>query len=192
MRINSNESLTAISEIEIRSDCSLLDIRKMGTPPISGLVRDQDKSECYKLIQAMIILLNQYIGTTWSDPQIMEVSKEFYSKYFYWTQADLKNFIRKCKAMEFEKILSATQFSPLIFMNWAAQYDQDWMNVSVEQSLLIHEQMTYDAKRETEIYNHERAQSERKKDQQERIITMREGLERQSELISKLTGETKL
>lgn len=144
MRISSDASLAAIYDIELKSDASISDIRRFETPPISALIREGDKTECYKLINAMIVLLNQYYGITWSDFQLKEVSKEFYSKYFYWHQLDLKKFFSMCKAMEFEKLLSVNQFSPMMFLSWAAAYDQKWMGVSEEMSLGNHRAMVYD------------------------------------------------
>ncbi len=189
MQINSVESFKAISNLDLKTDCSLLDIRKMGTPPISALVKDGNKNECYQLIKIMIGFLNQYIGTAWSDFQLTEVAKEFYAKYYYWTQADLKNFIRKARSMEFEKILSANQFTPIIFMQWAAQYDFDWTETSIEMSRLEHEKLTYDPARETEIYNHERMLEQRKKTAENTIKSMKQIINSQQQRIEKLKGD---
>lgn len=163
-KVDSNTSLKILSSIELRGDCTLSDIRKHGTPPISALVKDGNKAECYKLIKTMTIALNQYIGISWSDFQVTEVAKEFYSKYFYFTQLDLMNFFRKCRNMEFEKILSANQFTPLIFMQWAAQYDYEWLNESVNQSYGVHKELTYDQDRGQQIAIDEQERRSREAD----------------------------
>lgn len=177
MRINSKESLTAISKVEI-GGCSIADIRKFETPPISALVKNKDKSECYQLIKLFIVQVNQFLGIAWNDFQMVEVAKEFYSRYFYWHQLDLKKFFQMCKHMEFERLLSVNQFSPMMLMSWAAIYDEKWIQVSEEIRDQEHDKHSYDAARETEIYKKEVRLKVDKRTDQEVIENLRYALDR--------------
>ena len=124
-----------LSEIDIPSDASLAEIRKLNTPPLSALVKKQDglsksdKSECYKFLELSIIGLNEYFGVTWSDGQVSESSKEFYSAFFYWTIADIKNFLKRCKRSVYG-IPFGSAYSPAVFIKWATDYDKEWSEAS--------------------------------------------------------------
>lgn len=186
MTSNSIGALTALKQVELKKGVSITEIRSMGLPPISGLVKQGDKSECYLLIEAMIILLNKYYAITWTEFQLTETSREFYSQYFYWSQLDLKNFIGMCKRMEFEKLLSVNQFSPMMFMSWAAIYDSRWVHVSEELAHLEKDRTNYDPARETEIYNREVRLKVDERTKDDRIQSMQYIIEKQNKIIKDL------
>lgn len=186
MQINSTESLKAISELELKADASLFDIRKLETPPISALVKSGNKAECYQLIKLIIVSINQFLGITWSDYQMIETAKEFYSRYFYWHQLDLKKFMSMCRNMEFEKLLSVNQFSPIMFLEWSARYDSMWVNVSEELMGHDHDRHKYDADRESEIYKREVRLRIDKEQDQDRMERMSGIIERQNDQLQQL------
>lgn len=181
MRISSAESLAVIAKIELPANSSLAEIRQAGTPPISSLIRAEDKTECYKFIMGMILMINQFLGVAWSDYQLEEAAKTFYAKHYYWHQLDMKSFINKCRAMEYDKLLSVNQWSPFMLMNWAAQYDAEWLQVSIEQSLQAHDAATFDPERRDELYKLERDKIIDGKRDKERIKSMQETINRMNE-----------
>lgn len=138
MQTNSIAFLTAVYEMELSSDATVETIRKTNvTPPISALVKKTetgltDKTECFKFIQGMIAIMNQYFGITWSDFQLIEISKELYSRYFYWTLSDWKLFSKKVKGLDYvsDKGMFG-MFSPDKLMFWASQYDESWVSCSL-------------------------------------------------------------
>lgn len=190
MRSNSLGALEALEQIELRRDCSLADIRAWGSPPIAALVRPGgDKRECYLLIEAMLILLNQYFGITWSEYQLTETSKEFYGKFYYWHQLDLKMFFKMCRSMEFGKLLSVNQFTPPIFLGWAEVYDSRWIKLSEEMRLAEHDKYTHDADRSHQVYMREvtlKAEREQDKDRAERLSYV---VDKQREEIERLKNQ---
>lgn len=134
-------------------------------------------------------MINQFIGVMWNDYQLNETAIEFYSKYFYWHQLDLKKFMSMCRNMEFEKILSANQFTPMIFMEWSARYDAQWIGVSEEMQRLEHDKLNYDANREHEVYLINRSEEVDKKTTEERIKRMGTIIDMQKEKIELLQNK---
>lgn len=123
-------------------------------------------------------MLHKFYGMSWDNYQLDETAKEFYSQYFYWSQIDLKAFMGMCKRMEFERLLSVNQFSPMMLMSWAAIYDEKWIQVSEEIRDQEHDKHSYDAARETEIYKKEVRLKVDKRTDQEVIENLRYALDR--------------
>lgn len=110
----------------------------MGTPPLSALVvkRDgiADKSQCYQFIEIIILLLNEYFGAKWSDITIKDCAQSIYTDYYYLTIADLKLFMKKAKAVEFEKERKIFgEWKPSLLMAWIDIFSGEW-----EQSRAVH------------------------------------------------------
>lgn len=80
-------------------------------------------------------LVFYFNGSTWADQQVESLVKVFYSQYYYWQLADVKNFLIKCQTLKFGKIYG--QFSPAVLMEWAEKYDSDWIETS--ENLTLHE-----------------------------------------------------
>lgn len=187
MQISSEKSLAILQDIQLPGDVTLSEVRQLQTPPISALVRSGDKSECHKMIAGMIVLLNEYFGISWSTYQVMETAKEFYSNYFYWHQLDLKNFFRMCKQMQLApKLLSVNQFSPIIFAEWAREYDAMWVKTSEEIASLKSDATNYDPDRETKIYQQEVANRVNARTSQSRVEALQDMLDRSQMVIEKL------
>jgi hypothetical protein len=129
-------SLTVISNLDLPSMCTVSDVRKLGLPAVNSLVRKENgmviKDDCYKFIQAMIILLTDFFGTTWNNSQLIECSKDLYSNYHFWTIADWKLFCRKAKSMEYvgDKGMFGI-FTPDKLMFWAVRYNDEWIQCSI-------------------------------------------------------------
>lgn len=187
MQINSESSMAILTAIRLPGDVTLSEVRAMQTPPLSALVINGSKRECYKLVAKMLILLNDYFGISWSDFQVSECSKEFYSNYFYWHQLDLKNFFRLCKQMQLQpKLLSVNQFSPIIFSEWARDYDSQWIKASEQAAGLNADRTNYDPDRETQIYQREVAQRINARTSDERASSMQDIVNYQQAIIEKL------
>lgn len=117
-------------------------MRQLQTGALSRLVKNlpdgrKDKSECEQFIKTMILNLNQYFGVTWSDFQIKETAKDFYSRYFYWHIADYKKFMGNCRAMDYGKMYV---FNNQTLMLWAQEYDSEWLTISQQIAFNKHDQ----------------------------------------------------
>jgi hypothetical protein len=178
-----------LDKIPMHKDISISEIRKIATPPISALIKKNNgivnKAECYLFIKAYILMIQRFYGISWDTHQLDDSAKEFYNNYYYWTQLDLKNFAGKCKRMEFDKLLSVNQFSPMTFMSWAAIYDREWLEHSEEIAHLKIDSTNYDPIRETEIYKRDMADQVNAKTDREKIQNMKALIEYQQGLLEK-------
>lgn len=173
-KVDSLSALGAMEQLEIKSEDGVGEVRNLGTPPLSSLVKNnKDKTEVFAFLKLSIVYLNQFIGTKWTDMQVKETAEIFYSKYYYWTFADLKLFFRKCKMMEYEKLLSPNQFAPFMLLQWASEYDFEWTKHSEQLSRLEHDSKTYDGNNAYRQYKAEEAAKELKKSDKETINQMR-------------------
>lgn len=163
-------------------------IRKYETAPLCALMKSdgehRDKSECYRLVKIVILAINQFFGVTWVDYQLTEVAKEFYTKYWYWSQLDLKNFMHRCRSLYWGK--SYGIYAPITLMQWAAHYDDEWVEASISETLNEHHRLKRDSDREHDVYNAERLADEREKDR-----NVREQLKKTQNALAAKTAEVK-
>lgn len=134
-----------VNELEITPALTIAQVRKIGSPAISGLVRKTEsgvaiKEDCHQFIKGMIIILNQFFTAAWNDFQVNQIAADFYSLYHYWTLADMKLFISKCRSMEYadqgKSLFGA--WSPDKLMAWAKLYDDQWSACSATQAEHVH------------------------------------------------------
>lgn len=134
----------ALRDLDIPAKATIAEVRKMKLPTVSSLVRKENgvanKTECYTFLAGMIVLLNQFFGTTWSDEQVKTTARDLYSDYYYWSLGDWKLFAKKCHRCELDsagKLFGA--WSPDKLLSWALRYDQMWMEYSSEVALHNHD-----------------------------------------------------
>jgi len=128
MPTNSVELWKASCELQVTAQTSIEQARAMGTPALSAISKEAGQDEVLKFIKANFLLLTEYFGVTWSDSQIQIVSEDFYQSFFHWKIADIKKFTQNCRTLQFGKNYGA--FSPAMLMQWAIEYNIQWLEVS--------------------------------------------------------------
>jgi hypothetical protein len=111
----------------------------------------------------MIILIIEFFGITWTEYQLLEVSKEFYSCFHHWSILDAKCFMVRCRRLYYGKVFGA--FAPATLMEWANIYNDEWMNVSEQISLLEHDSHRHQGSREREVQIRDKQEDARKMSQ---------------------------
>ncbi len=127
-----------ICKLEISGISGTLEqVRKIGGKPLSSFVvkteTGADKSAAHHFVKLCILWLCEFFGTTWNDLQIREAAKQLYENYYFWTGADWKLFINRCASGYYGKVFGS--FSPAVMMDYAAQYNSEWMELSAGTSL---------------------------------------------------------
>lgn len=108
-----------------------------------------DKTDAFRFFKVMISLINEFFGVTWTDYQMIEVSKELYTNYYHWRIADAKNFVSRCRRLHYGKIYGT--LTPAILMEWAGQYNDEWLSASEQISLAEHDRAKHQDDRLREV-----------------------------------------
>lgn len=139
MPTNSVELWAISSDVRISSrETSVMDVRNLELPKISSI----GPGEGTKVFAVMIVLLTEYFGTSWSDPQVKEMSNEMFDNFKHWTAADLTLFSKRCKGLFYGKIYGT--FAPAVLMDWCNAYDDEWIEVSEIRSMNKHKEMKHE------------------------------------------------
>lgn len=153
---NCEESLKVVSALEFSTSTSMEQARRSDTIAVAHLVKDGNKEQCYLFISAIIVFLNQYHGTTWTDFQVRESAKQLYHNYYFFRLADWKLFQVRVIGGMYGKIYG--DWKPQMLMEFAAQYADEWFALSEQQTLQEHDSirknergLQTDAQRERDI-----------------------------------------
>lgn len=74
------------------------------------------------VFQAQIINLIEFMGICWSELQISDCGQLAYEQYYWFTLAELKQFILRVKTSHYT---SNKNFSPLVLMDFLNQYAEE-------------------------------------------------------------------
>lgn len=153
-----------LSEVDISPNISLSELREIKSDAISALIKKDgeniDKSECFKFFQVMFILIIEFFGITWTEYQLLEVSKEFYSCFHHWKILDAKCFMQRCRRLHYGKVYG--QFTPATLMEWAQLYNDEWFSISEQIALAQHHSAKHQDDRLREVQVRDKAEEARK------------------------------
>lgn len=178
------ELWTAVSEIDVPDQSDLVKVYKAATGQLSQLVKNNgdwvDKSKAYQYLQIMFTFINQFFGVTWHDNQIREVSRQFYSQYWYWHLLDLKVFSSRIVSAQYT---SNKNYAPAILMEFALQYDHERTQKIVDDNDVTHGNFKHDAERSYELTVNDMNKIQDKKNEKDRIQRMQMIIESQKQKI---------
>lgn len=178
------ELWTAVSEIDVPDQSDLVKVYKAATGQLSQLVKNNgdwvDKSKAYQYLQIMFTFINQFFGVTWHDNQIREVSRQFYSQYWYWHLLDLKVFSSRIVSAQYT---SNKNYAPAILMEFALQYDHERTQKIVDDNDVTHGNFKHDADRSYELTVNDMNKIQDKKNEKDRIQRMQMIIESQKQKI---------
>lgn len=178
------ELWTAVSKIDVPDQSDLVKVYKAATGQLSQLVKNNgdwvDKSKAYQYLQIMFTFINQFFGVTWHDNQIREVSRQFYSQYWYWHLLDLKVFSSRIVSAQYT---SNKNYAPAILMEFALQYDHERTQKIVDDNDVTHGNFKHDADRSYELTVNDMNKVQDKKNEKDRIQRMQMIIESQKQKI---------
>jgi hypothetical protein len=135
MQTSLEEFLMVNSNLKLNSrETSVIDARNLNTPKILKL----GNNEGAKFFKTSIITLAEYFGVKWSDLQVKEFSNEMYDCFKNWNVADLNLFCKRVKSLYYGKLFGT--FAPAHLMEWANEYDNEWIEASETISISKHNQ----------------------------------------------------
>lgn len=121
-------------EIEVVASTSLMDSRDLNTPALTTLVYRVDgvvkKDNCYKFLIFVISDIVLFFGEKWTDEQLYACAKLIYENYYYFRISDWAIFCKRAKSSMFGKVYG--KLNPNVIMNWAEDFNYEWMKVSIE------------------------------------------------------------
>ena len=133
---NSKDFYDLSKQANITPMKSVGEIRKFGGGPLSDLVRTSGKAEAENFLKIHLFLINSFFGSQFTDTQMNICAQLLYSQYHFWTGYDWELFSQRLMCGYFGKLYGA--FNPAQLMEAAEKYNDEWMDVSENDSIHKH------------------------------------------------------
>ena len=115
---------------------SVAEIRKLNGKPLSNLVKLNSRAEAENFLKIHLFLINSFFGAQFTDTQMNICANLLYSQYHYWSNNDWELFSQRLMCGYFGKLYGA--FNPAQLMEAAEKYNDEWMDVSENDSIHKH------------------------------------------------------
>ena len=123
MIISKQQLQRSYRALPVKADTAPMQIFQLGTAALSTLGKDAhgNMNGVFFFMDELILLL-EFFGASWSDPQIIRASQLAYDEYYWLTLAEMKQFFTRVEKGDYE---SNKNLTPPVFMGFLTKYAEE-------------------------------------------------------------------